>query len=393
MASRRAIVNTLTALVCLSALTVDICLPAFPAISRSFDVPAGNTHLLVSAYLLSYGLAQIPLGFLSERIGRIKTVYLGVSVFLVGGVVSTFSTSLEMLLFGRFVQGLGGAVGPVMARAIARDVSSGAELGSLMSVFVTALAVSTLLAPVAGSGLLALFSWPSVFAVSVLFGILCLLLVRRYVPETLPPGTAVAFRLTEHAGEFFRHRPAVIGTGMLGLLFMGYIAFLSSFASIAADQFGQPDTSIGWWFTVFVGFYLLGANLTRRASGAKQDARLLDLGSALLLVSIIAFAVVWSGLMGELVGLSLGLLCYMFALGMMLGVLSAHVLRGLPHIAGTAAGMMGALQMMSGVVGGTASAFLYRGDAWSTVLLLSLSAVLTVTIYLFGRRTLSAQVH
>jgi DHA1 family bicyclomycin/chloramphenicol resistance-like MFS transporter len=391
MSSRRAIVNSLTVLVCLSAITVDICLPAFPAISRSFNVPAGNTHLLVSAYLVSYGLAQIPLGYLSERIGRIRTVYLGVSVFLAGGVVSTFSSSLEMLLFGRFIQGLGGAVGPVMARAIARDISSGAELGGLMSVFVTALAVSTLVAPVAGSALLAVFSWPSVFAVSVAFGVFCLLLVSRHVPETLPPGTSVEFRFSEHAGEFFRHRPAVIGTSMLGLLFMGYIGFLSSFSSIAADQFNQPDASIGWWFAVFVGFYLFGANLTRRASGVKHDTRLLDLGSLLLVASVTAFALVRLGVISVLSGLSLGLLCYLFALGMMLGVLNAHVLRGLPQIAGTAAGLMGALQMLSGVVGGTASALLYRGDAWSTVLILSVSAVSTVTLYLAGRRTLSSR--
>lgn len=393
MTSHRAIVNTLTVLVCLSAVTVDICLPAFPAISRSFNVPAGDTHLLVSVYLLSYGGAQIPMGYLSERIGRLRTVYLGISIFLVGGVLATLASSLEVLLLARFIQGLGGAVGPVMARAIARDVSSGAELGRLMSVFVTALAVSTLLAPVAGSAMVAVFSWPSVFGISVFLGIFCLLLVRRYVPETRPTRGLAGNRFAEHATIFFRHRPAVIGTTMLGLLFMGYIAFLSSFASIAADQFHQPDASLGWWFAVFVGFYLLGANLTRRASGAKHDARLLDLGSSLLLVSVIAFVMVRLDLVSELPGLSLGLLCYMFALGMMLGVLSAHVLRGLPQIAGTAAGLMGALQMMSGVVGGTASAFLYRGDAWSTVLLLSVSAVLTVLLYLFSRSTLAAQAH
>ena len=393
MASHRAIVNALTVLVCLSAVTVDICLPAFPAISRSFDVPAGDTHLIVSVYLLSYGGAQIPLGYLSEKIGRVRTVYLGIAVFLLGGVMSTLSTSLEMLLFGRFIQGLGGAVGPVMARAIARDISFGAELGRLMSMFVTALAVSTLLAPVAGSALVALFSWQSVFGISVLLGFFCLVLVHRYVPETLPTESSTTFRFTEHAREFFGHGPAVIGTTMLGFLFMGYIGFLSSFASIAADQFDQPDASIGWWFAVFVGFYLLGANLTRRASGAKNDARLLDLGSFLLTVSVVAFTLVWLGAIGELAGLSLGLLSYMFALGMMLGVLSAHVLRGLPQIAGTAAGLMGALQMLAGVVGGTASAFLYRGDAWSTVLILSVSAVLTVSLYAVARRSLSAHAH
>jgi DHA1 family bicyclomycin/chloramphenicol resistance-like MFS transporter len=316
-----------------------------------------------------------------------------VAVFLVGGAMSTLSTSLEMLLLGRFIQGLGGAVGPVMARAIARDISSGADLGRLMSLFVTALAVSTLLAPVAGSALVAIFSWQSVFGISVLLGLFCLFLVRRYVPETLPAGSSTTFRFTEHAREFFGHRPAVIGTSMLGFLFMGYIGFLSSFASIAADQFHQPDASIGWWFAVFVGFYLLGANLTRRASGAKNDKRLLDLGSLLLTVSVTAFTLVWLGGVGELPGLSVGLLSYMFALGMMLGVLSAHVLRGLPQIAGTAAGLMGALQMLSGVVGGTASALLYRGDAWSTVLILSVSAVLTVSLYAVSRRSLSARAH
>ena len=116
---------------------------------------------------------------------------------------------------------------------------------------------------------------------------------------------------------------------------------------------------------------------------------MLDLGSLLLSLSVIAFAMERFEVLGELIGLSLGLLCYMFALGMMLGVLSTHVLRDLPQIAGTAAGLMGALQMLSGVVGGTASAFLYRGDAWSTVLLLSVSSVLTVSLYLFGRRSLS----
>ncbi len=393
MTSHRAIVNTLTVLVCLSAVTVDICLPAFPAISRDFAVPAGNTHLIVSVYLLSYGGAQIPLGYLSERIGRVRTVYIGIAIFLAGGVLSTLSASLEMLLLGRFIQGLGGAVGPVMARAIARDISSGAELGRLMSLFVTALAVSTLLSPVAGSALVALLSWQSVFGISVLLGIFCLLLVRRYVPETLPTGNTAVFRFTEHAREFFGHRPAVIGTSMLGFLFMGYIGFLSSFASIAADQFHQSDANIGWWFAVFVGFYLLGANLTRRASGAKNDVRLLDLGSLLLTGSVVAFTLVRLGAVSELPGLSLGLLCYMFALGMMLGVLSAHVLRGLPRIAGTAAGLMGALQMMSGVVGGTASAFLYRGDAWSTVLILSVSAVLTVSLYVVARPSLSGRAH
>lgn len=391
MASRRATVNALTILVCLSAFTIDVCVPAFPAISRNFNVPAGDTHLLVSAYLLSYAGAQIPLGYLSERIGRLRAVYLGIVVFLIGGVISTLSSSLEMLLLGRFIQGLGGASGPVMARVIARDISSGADLGRLMSVFVTALAVSTLIAPIIGSALIALFSWQSVFGISVLLGLCCILLVRRYIPETLPGRNLTTFHFIGHARVFFNHPPAVIGTGMLGLLFMGFMALLSSFSSIAADQFNQSDASIGWWFAAFVGFYLLGASLTRRVSSAKNDTRLLDLGSLLLLISVTAFTPLWFGEGDKLPGLSLGLLSYMLALGLMFGVLNAHVLRGLPQIAGTAAGLMGSLQTLSGAAGAAASALLYRGDARSTALILSVSAVLTAALYVAGRRSLSAR--
>jgi hypothetical protein len=78
---------------------------------------------------------------------------------------------------------------------------------------------------------------------------------------------------------------------------------------------------------------------------------LLDLGSLLLSLSVIAFAMERFEVLGELIGLSLGLLCYMFALGMMLGVLSTHVLRDLPQIAGTAAGLMGALKCLLGIDG------------------------------------------
>lgn len=353
-------------------------------------MPAGDTHLIVSAYLVSYAFAQIPLGYLSEHIGRVKTLYLGLSVFLLGGLLVTFSTSLDLLLTGRFIQGVGGAVGPVLARAIARDISTGAELGKLMALFVSALAVSTMLGPIVGSLLVAVLPWSSVFAASVLFGIICLVLVYCFIPETLRASQEPAESFVEHAREFFAYRPAVVCTAMLGLLFFGYMGFLASFSTIASDQFHQPASVIGWLFAVFVGFYLLGANMTRRLSGAKNDSKLLDLGVVLLAVSVVLFALERAGLVATLPGLAAGLLFYLFALGMMLGVLGAHVLKDLPQIAGTAAGIMGALQVFAGVVGSVASAFLYRGDASSTILILGVASVLTVMVYLLNRRQLRA---
>lgn len=385
----RGTVPTLTILVAMTAFTIDVSLPAFPAISEAMGISSGDTHLIISAYFVSYALTQLPLGYFSEHFGRLRTLYLGLAIFIAGGLISTYADNLETLLLGRFIQGLGGGVGPVVARAIARDISSGRELNRLMSLLVSALAVSTIVAPIIGSLLITWLPWSSTFGASVLLGLLCLPLVYFFVPETSGTNPRDEGNFLAHCREFFRHRTAVACAVIVALLFFGYMSFIASFATIIADQFGRPASEIGWYFAGFVCFYLLASSISRHLHGEHNDVRLLDAACILLLVSIALFALVYLGAMPVTLGLAAGMIVFLFAKGLMFGLLGAHVMKDLPGIAGTAAGIMGTMQTFAGFAGSATSAAIYRGDASSTVLILCTASALMVLTYVTNRRSIN----
>lgn len=380
---------SLCIVVCLCAFTVDISITAFAEVSREFAIASGKTHLIITAFMLGQALAQIPLGFLSERIGRVKSLYLGLLIFVVGGVIASFSIELNTLLLGRFIQGVGGACGPVVARAIVRDSSEGAALGRMMALLITALGLSTILAPIIGSLLLTLLPWWSVFACSLVLGLVCLLLVYCYVPESRPR-TFEGSSFKHHLREFWQHRPAVIGTLLLALLFCGYIAYVSSFSTIAADQFGVPGQQVGWIFALFISTYLIGSALSQRLMGIGGEYRCVDLGCQALMLSVVLCLSVLLLEGSSLVLLSIAALSFLFAMGLLFGGLSVIVLRGLPHIAGSASGIMGTAQILAGSFGSALSATFYRGNADSTLWIISLSSLLLLSLYGFSRSGLIA---
>tara|TARA_R110002110_G_scaffold406421_1_gene626554 strand:+ start:403369 stop:404553 length:1185 start_codon:yes stop_codon:yes gene_type:complete len=385
----RGTVPTLTILVAMTAFSIDVSLPAFPAISEALDVPSGSTHLIISAYFVSYALAQLPLGLLSERLGRLPVLYGGLTIFIIGGLIATYAESLTMLLLGRFIQGIGGGAGPVLSRTIARDISSGAQLGRMMSLLVSALAVSTIVGPIIGSLLVAWLDWSSTMAASVVLGLVCLPLVYCFVPETRGMNTLDTGNFLDHCKTFLRHRTAVVCSIMVALLFFGYMSFIASFSTIVADQFGRPPAEIGWYFAFFVCFYLLGASASRHLNGGKNNARLMDAAFVLMMTSVLLFALTYLDVAPVTAGLAGGMICFLLAKGCMFGLLSARVLTDLPGISGTASGIMGTMQVFAGFAGSATSAAIYHGDASSTVLILSTASVVMTLIYFWNRAAIN----
>ncbi len=385
--NKSALIGSLTILVCLSAFTVDVCIPAFPELGRALNVSSGTTHLVLSAYLLSLGLAQIPLGYLSDRIGRVKTIYFGLFLFILGGGIIAASPSFELLLLGRFVQGAGGAVGPVMARAIARDITTGAELNRVMSLLISALGVSTLIAPVIGSILLTFLAWKSCFAISLVFGFFCLFLVGRYIPETRNTRMRQEENLLQHCLRFAREPRARLGTAVLGLLFFGYLGYVAGFSTILVDQFHISPSLVGWIFAFFTGFYLYGAWVCRRLAQRTDEWGALDYGCLSMVASLPFFITMYIDVDLALAGAG-GLIFFSIGMGLIFGSAITLVMNNLPEMAGTASGLMGTLQTLCGALGSFVSFLLYQGNALGTLQILIGSLLLLVLLYLYGRQTI-----
>ena len=146
-------------LMTMSALATDVMLPAFPTMAADLGVSDAAIQRVLSVFMLGYALPHLLVGSAADRFGRRPILLSGMVIYAIGSVICLFSNDFNGLLIGRFVQGLGCATGPVLARAVLRDLYSGRELGRMMSFAMIFFTAAPLLAPSIGVLLLGLGDW------------------------------------------------------------------------------------------------------------------------------------------------------------------------------------------------------------------------------------------
>jgi len=178
----------LAAMTALTALSIDMSLPAMPQLQREFHAGVAPVQLTLSLFLLGFAVGQLICGPLSDRIGRKPVLLAGLGVFTAAGVLCTASTSLAMLVLARCLQGMGASVGPVIARAVVRDRFDNRRGAAALSQITQVMIIAPLVAPTLGGYLLVYSGWPAIFATLASCGALLGLLCWKRLPETLPAG-------------------------------------------------------------------------------------------------------------------------------------------------------------------------------------------------------------
>src|SRR5579875_3272231 len=169
------LVVILGALSAFAPLSIDMYLPALPALGRAFGAAASQVQLTLSACLLGLALGQMIAGPLSDALGRRRPLLVGVAAYALAAL--------------RFVQGLTGAAGIVIARAVVRDLYAGVAAARFFSLLMLVNGLAPILAPVIGGQLLRVTSWRGVFVVLAIVGALLFLATALGLRETLPPGS------------------------------------------------------------------------------------------------------------------------------------------------------------------------------------------------------------
>ena len=213
---------------------IDMYLPALPEVAADLGASAQATQFTLTAFFVAFGVSQLAYGPLADQYGRKPPLYVGLAIFLLGTLGCALAPSIGTLIAARLVQGLGAATVMVVPRAIIRDLHTGPEATRLMAMVMLVISVSPMLAPLAGSGLMAIGSWRLIFAVLALAGL-------------LEPG---ADRLRAAgdagAGEPQPARPAVLARGFwrllrdpafMGLTLIGGFSMSSFFVFIASASF------------------------------------------------------------------------------------------------------------------------------------------------------------
>ncbi len=359
----RSTLLTLGALIAISALAVDISLPAVPPMALALNAPVAHTQWVISLYLLGFGLGQIPIGLAGDRFGRRPTIAIGLTVYVVCAVVCALANQLWLILLARFVQGFGGAVGPVLARAIARDLAGGQEGARLQSVLLAILTTAPLLAPLLGSGLIAGFGWRSTFFALVLLGTLTLLLCHRYLPETgsADRGNTARQDLADGFRSFFQKRQCWCLAAIVVFISSGYFTMLTQASAVANDVFAIGPEKFGSLFAFVAVSFLVGTLISRWALRFANPVTLINAGMTVFVlfgVSVLAYGALkvvngwwfWSSVS-----------VYMLGMGLLGPSVMAAILEPLPKMSGRAASITGTLQMGVGASVGAIAATYYDG--------------------------------
>ena len=329
---------------------INMYLPAMPDIGRDLDASQHEVQWTIVGYFITFGLAQLVYGPWADQAGRKPPLYVGLALFILGTVICALAPSLGWLVLGRMVQGAGGAANMVVLRAVIRDMATGPAATRMMSTIMIVIAVSPLLAPLSGAGLLMLGSWRLVFWALLVASVLSAFLIHFAVPETLPAANRQRFDLasTLRGARFLlTNRGFMVMTFLAGFAFASFFVFIAAASFVYIGSFGLTATQFSLAFAVnAIGFFTasqFSATISARV-GTLRMIRRATIGFSL--ATFAGFGLALAGLASLPVTMAT-----LFVGNMFLGVLmpSAQVQALEEHgaIAGLAASLGGTLQMLA----------------------------------------------
>jgi DHA1 family bicyclomycin/chloramphenicol resistance-like MFS transporter len=334
----------------LAPLSIDLYLPGLPELTRDLDASASEGQLTLTACLGGLALGQLVAGPLSDRFGRRRPLLVGLAVYCAASFLCAVAPSVYVLVGLRLVQGFAGAAGIVVARAIVRDVSSGAAAARLFSILMLVLGLAPILAPIVGGALLELTSWRGLFVTLTIVALALFLSTAAGLEETLPAGRRRADRLLETRRTF---ASLARDRTFLGYTLAGGFSFGSMFAYIAGSPFVVQEiygVSPQLYGAIF-GMNALGIIICSQINGALVGRlgprRLLGIGIGLGAsggCAVLGAVAAGAGLAGILPCLFVSVA----SLGFVVPNATALALTDYPHIAGSAAALIGALQFLFG---------------------------------------------
>jgi DHA1 family bicyclomycin/chloramphenicol resistance-like MFS transporter len=337
-------------------LAMDMYLPSLPEVTRSLHAPAATVQLTLTACLAGMALGQLVVGPMSDRWGRRRPLLTGLAVYLVATALCALAPNVETLVAFRLAQGLAGAAGIVIARAVVRDLYDGVAMARFFSTLMLISGVAPIVAPLIGGQILRVTDWRGVFVVCTAVGVLLGALVWLRLPETLPP----AERHAGGVGEALRSmRVLLADLPFTGYMLAGGFAFAALFAYISASPFviqeiygASPQT-----FSLLFGLNSVGLVVAGQVNGKVLVGRVsldkvLATGLAVTVLAATALLLMSTGAFGAvgLAPVAAALFVLMSAMGITLPNAQSLALLRTRHAAGSASALLGTSSFLVGAV-------------------------------------------
>lgn len=375
----RLLLLLLMLLTALGEISTQLLIPALGALERGLHAAPGSSLLALSLFVAAFGLGQLLLGPLSDRLGRRPVLLAGLSLYLLASLGMLLAENIQTLIAARVLQGFGACAALVLARAIVRDVWQ-AEAGPALALTVLGMFVAIVLSPLLGGLLTQYGGWRAPLMASLALGGVALLAVLGSYRESHLQRDPQAGRLSRLAGDYWDLLGSCRALALtIAMTYGAMFVVVAGSSAVYIGLLGLSAAQYGMTFAAIVSGLLGGALFTLRNVQRLGPQRVVAIGVALVLAGAALSLAIYVLFGLSLLGLSLPQVLVTLGGGMLLPAAVAGAVLPNPQRAGLAAGLMGFAQMSGATVSGLLLAWLQDGSAWPMVALQALFAALAFT--------------
>ncbi|RQS23265.1 multidrug effflux MFS transporter [Burkholderia sp. Bp8998] len=351
--------------VCLPRVTIDAYLPSLPAMADALHGTDTQLQLTLTLYMVGYALSMLVTGPLSDRYGRRPVLVGGLCLYLVASVACAFATSIPAIVAARIFQALGGCSGTVIGRVIVRERFPTAMQATMLSRISAGMALSPVIAPLAGSAIAEWLGWRGVFGWLAAGGLVAMAMVLRYLPETREQDTRPALGpgLLRTYARLLRERRFLRYSLAISFVYCTYFPFIAESSTLFQRQMGASGPVYAAIFGLTVLGYLIGSSVFRRSSGRWHADTVIAVAAG---INLVGAAVLWAAgtvAPNAAAAVVVPMFFVMVAVGIAIPACQFAVMQPYTKIAGTASGLFFFIQMAITAACGGVLAWLSDGTA------------------------------
>ncbi|MFT4943446.1 MAG: DHA1 family bicyclomycin/chloramphenicol resistance-like MFS transporter [Flavobacteriales bacterium] len=358
----------MAALMSVTALAIDALLPALDVIGIDLGIVLqADNQLLITMIFLGLGLGPLLFGPLSDAIGRKPSVYMGFTVFLMASMLCVKATSLEMMILGRILQGIGLSAPRTICIAIIRDLYEGDYMARVMSFVTIVFLLIPIIAPAMGKFVLDRYNWQAIFYVQAAISVFVTIWFWLRQKETLAPSHRIPFefkRILQGTKQTLRFKRTLGFTLISGFIVGSFLVYLSASQQIFQEQYGLKEEfpyifaglAVAIGIAIFLnGFFVVKYGMEKLVTGSLIGY---------FLVSVLYIIIFYNTPSPPIYLLLTFIALQFFFIGFLFGNVRALAMQPVGHIAGIAAAITGFISTMMAV---PISTFIGRFIAQSTL--------------------------
>lgn len=354
----------LGSLIAISPFSIDMYLPAFPAIADSLKTDIAHVGYSLTSYYTGLCAGQLIYGILIDRFGRKKPLMAGLPIYLAAAIGCALSPHINFLIAVRLLMALGGCVGLVASRAIVWDMFLPEDTAKVLSQLVLVMGVAPIIAPTIGGFVHTSLGWRWVFGVMALIALVLMAAVIGLLPETKKADQSISLTIKSIWPAYMAvlKNPIFLVYSLAGgVSYAGMYAYIVGSPFVFMQKFGFSETSYGWAFSFNALGLILGSQLNRLALKKHPSEKVCFWAAILLFITgLFLLLTTMAGVASALLMLCFTFL-FLFCLGFINPNTTAMALKPFTAAAGRASAVSGSLQMIAGVLASWLVSFLHNG--------------------------------